>query len=54
LKYATWTITAFVNNVTDKRGVLAGSTDYQYQLPDPNTYSFIQPRTVGLNVAKSF
>ena len=54
LKYATWTITAFVNNVTDKRGVLAGSTDYQYQFPDPNTYSFIQPRTVGLNVAKSF
>ena len=54
LKYQTWTITAFVKNVTDKRGVLDGGVDYQYIFPDPNTYTFIQPRTVGLNLAKTF
>jgi iron complex outermembrane receptor protein len=54
LKYESWAVTAFVNNVTDKRGVLAGAADYQYLYPDPNTYTFIQPRTVGLNAIKSF
>ena len=54
LKVNTWTVTAFVNNVTDKRGVLEGGLDYQYEFPDPNTYTFITPRTVGLNASKTF
>jgi iron complex outermembrane receptor protein len=54
LKYETWTVSAFVNNLTNKRGVLDGGLDFQYIFPDPNTYSHIQPRTVGLNVSKIF
>jgi outer membrane receptor protein involved in Fe transport len=50
LRYDTWTGTLFVNNVTDNRGVLNGGAGY---FP-PFGYSYILPRTVGVNVAKSF
>jgi len=54
LKYGAWTITAFVNNLTDKRGLLAGGIDYQYAYTDPNTYTVTQPRTFGLSVTRTF
>ncbi len=45
----TWTFNAFVNNIADKRGVLLGTPVSTYF-----TYNYIQPRTIGLSVAKSF
>jgi outer membrane receptor protein involved in Fe transport len=47
LKYESWTVNFFVNNATDKRGVLAGGLDAS------PTYGFthIVPRTVGLNAS---
>ncbi len=47
-----WAINAFANNLTDKRGVLRGGLDR----PAALTYAFdyIQPRTIGLAVTKSF
>jgi len=44
-----WTVNAFVTNVADKRGLLAG------RLPAyPNTFYYIQPRTAGLSVSLTF
>jgi outer membrane receptor protein involved in Fe transport len=54
LKYDAWTFTAFVTNLADKRGLLAGGVDYQYANADPNTYAVIQPRTFGLSVSRTF
>jgi iron complex outermembrane recepter protein len=47
LKYDAWTVNFFINNATDKRGVLAGGLDAS------PTYGFthIVPRTVGLNAS---
>lgn len=49
-KYESWTANLFVNNLTDRRGLLNGGTGY---LP-PFAYVYIVPRTVGLNVVRSF
>jgi iron complex outermembrane recepter protein len=45
-----WTLDAYVNNVTDRRGVLNGG------LGTWNAASFndIHPRTVGLSITKTF
>lgn len=46
--YESWTVNFFVNNVADKRGILSG---------DPlidSTFYYIQPRTIGLSLAKVF
>ena len=50
VNYEAWTGTLFVNNVTDRRGVLNGGAGY---FP-PFGYSYIMPRTVGVNIARSF
>lgn len=50
LRYQTWTANVFVNNVTDRRGVLIGGLGTS----NSNAFSYIQPRTVGLLVSKSF
>lgn len=46
-----WRFALFANNIADRRGILGGS------LPVPfggNGYTYIQPRTVGVSVAKTF
>jgi iron complex outermembrane receptor protein len=49
IKYDLWTVNFYVNNVADKRGVLNGGN------PDfPNFLYYIQPRLVGLSIAKTF
>lgn len=49
VKYDTWNLNLFVNNLADRRGVL-GLTPYgSISLPN-----LIPPRTVGLSLAKSF
>jgi outer membrane receptor protein involved in Fe transport len=50
LSYESWTANLFVNNVTDKRGLLAGGIGNLF----PYTFSYIQPRIVGLSLTKSF
>ncbi len=50
LKLDTWTFNAFATNLTDERGVLRG----QFDSTDPNFITYIQPRTIGLSVAKIF
>jgi iron complex outermembrane recepter protein len=51
IRFDSWSVDAFVNNATDKRGVLTGGLDkivYKYG------FNYIQPRTIGLSLTKSF
>ena len=50
VKYDTWAVNLFVNNVADKRGMLAGGLGTL----NPVAFKYIQPRTVGLSLAKTF
>jgi iron complex outermembrane recepter protein len=43
-----WTINLFVNNATDRRGMIS------YQTLPAVTVDYIRPRTVGLSLAKTF
>lgn len=49
-KYAAWTCNLFINNLADKRGVLAGGLGGY----PPFAFSYIQPRTAGLSVVRTF
>lgn len=51
INYDSWTISLFANNVADKRGVVSGGLG---TAPNQSAFVFIQPRTLGLNVAKTF
>jgi iron complex outermembrane recepter protein len=46
-----WTATVFVNNVTDERGQLYGGLGENVPL---GAFTFIQPRTFGLSLGRSF
>ena len=50
VKYADWTLNFFINNLTDKRGVLAGGLGSY----PPFAFSYIQPRTAGFSVVRTF
>lgn len=50
IEYAAWTVNLFVNNLADKRGVLAGGLG---SFP-PFAFSYIQPRTVGVSMVRKF
>jgi outer membrane receptor protein involved in Fe transport len=50
VQYNTWAANVFANNVTNKRGILNGGLG---QFPE-YAFTLIQPRTIGLNVEKSF
>jgi outer membrane receptor protein involved in Fe transport len=50
LKWDSWSASLFVTNATDKRGLLGGGAGNFI----PYAYQYIQPRTVGLSVAKTF
>jgi outer membrane receptor protein involved in Fe transport len=43
-----WMVNAFVNNLADKRGI------FDVDPFDATTFTYIQPRTVGISVSKSF
>jgi iron complex outermembrane receptor protein len=49
-KYDAWTANIYVNNVADKRGLISGGPGNII----PYSYFFIQPRTIGLSVSRSF
>jgi outer membrane receptor protein involved in Fe transport len=48
VRRGTWTVSLFVNNVTDERGVL---NEDHYM---PLRFTFIQPRTAGFSLSRSF
>jgi len=50
VKYQSWTSNLYVNNVTNRRGLISGG----FGNIEPQEFYFIQPRTVGLNVSKAF
>jgi outer membrane receptor protein involved in Fe transport len=50
VRYDTWTFNVFVNNLTDRRGVLTGGLD---NLIVPFAFNYIQPRTAGLSLTKT-
>jgi outer membrane receptor protein involved in Fe transport len=52
VRYDTWAINLFVNNVSDERGVLTGGLDKGGQ--HTFAYNYIQPRTVGVSLVKTF
>jgi outer membrane receptor protein involved in Fe transport len=45
-----WDINLFLNNATDRRGVLMGGLGTSI----PERFYYIQPRTIGLSIAKTF
>ena len=49
-KRDSWTLNLFANNLADRRGVIGGGLGTII----PTAFDYIQPRTVGLSVAKSF
>lgn len=48
-RYDSWTVDVFINNVFDKRGLLSGGNSGGFF-----SFDYIQPRTVGLLLSKSF
>lgn len=50
-RFGEWTTNIFVNNVTNRRGVLNGGAD---GFPGINSYYFILPRTIGWSISKDF
>jgi iron complex outermembrane receptor protein len=44
----------YVNNVTDKRGIVGMNNNNSYNTPGGFYTTFIQPRTVGVNISKTF
>jgi outer membrane receptor protein involved in Fe transport len=50
VKYDTWTLNFYVNNVADRRGVIGGGLGTFI----PYAFELIQPRTAGLTVSKTF
>jgi iron complex outermembrane recepter protein len=51
IRFADWTTTVYVNNVTDRRGVLYGGAG---TLPNIAAFELIMPRLFGFNVMKKF
>jgi len=49
-KYDGWTLNFFINNLADRRGVLAGGLGSY----PPFAFSFIQPRTAGFSIVRTF
>ena len=50
VKFDTWTVNLFVNNATDRRAQLSGGLGSTF----PFAFYVIQPRTVGLSIAKTY
>lgn len=48
-----WNLNVFVNNLDDERGVLRGGLDAVVS-DVANNFAYIQPRTIGVSLARSF
>jgi outer membrane receptor protein involved in Fe transport len=53
VKNGSWTTNLYVDNVTDQRGVLSGGLG-AFLNYTPMAFTYIQPRTIGVSIAKSF
>jgi iron complex outermembrane recepter protein len=53
VKGETWRANVFVQNVTDKRGVTGGGFNNQTNY-NPFWFNYIQPRTIGVSLEKTF
>ena len=53
LSFDNWTLSAFVQNLTNEEGVIGGGF-YNQTSFNTNWFNYIRPRTVGLNVDFSF
>jgi outer membrane receptor protein involved in Fe transport len=51
VRYNSWAMSLFVNNVGDKRGILEYPISYATSF---QTVTYIQPRTAGLSLSKTF
>ncbi len=50
IKHESWTGNLYVTNITDKRGLLTGGLGTF----NPNAFTYIQPRVIGVSVDKAF
>jgi iron complex outermembrane recepter protein len=50
VKYDSWTVNVYANNVTDRRGVLGGGAGTYPSY----AFTYIQPRMIGLSASKTF
>ncbi len=50
VSYRIWRLNLFVNNLADRRGILQGGQGYN----PPYAFTYIQPRTLGLNLIAAF
>jgi iron complex outermembrane receptor protein len=50
VKYESWLASLYVTNVADRRGIIGGGLD----VTPTNSFTYIQPRTVGLSLARTF
>lgn len=50
LSLDSWSATLYLNNVTDRRGLVGGGLGSYF----PDTFAVIQPRTIGLSVTRTF
>jgi len=50
MDYGPWTVNAYVNNVADKRAITGGGIG----LYPPFAFTYILPRTMGVNLSRSF
>jgi iron complex outermembrane receptor protein len=48
--FGNWAVNLFMTNLTDERGILTGGVDNV----NPIAFNYIQPRTFGMSVARSF
>lgn len=57
IKHDSWTINAYVGNVTDRRGIVSSDAQSMIVMPPqtaPYNRYYIQPRTIGISVARTF
>jgi len=55
VRYESWTVNFFANNVFDKRGLLTGSQDVSCGCAFAGGFlTYIHPRTIGLSLSKDF
>ena len=50
IKFDSWSVNAYINNVGNVRGITAGGIGYF----NPQAFVYIQPRTIGANIVKTF
>lgn len=53
VKYQDWKLNMFVQNATNKKALIGGGFNNQYNF-NPNWFNYIQPRTIGFTLERKF